>query len=85
METYKITKEFRNDEKEIVNIIFNIKSNKPIDNEMIENIKGLELTVFFNNMDSQHYSFDTKLDNGLWLENIFYNNEMTLATALIHQ
>lgn len=79
-----ITKTFINVEKEEYKIQFVVQSDKALDDETIKEIENIELSIWVDPF-SNHYSFDTKLSNGLWLENISYNNELSQATALIIQ
>lgn len=81
----KIVKTFSNSEKEEIEICFVVESKSTLDDETIEEIKSIGLSIFWNDSTAKHYSFDTKLSNGMWLENINYNNELSQATALIIQ
>ncbi len=65
-------------------ILINVRSNKQLNNETIKEIKELNLPIYFNDSTGVHWSFDTKLNNGYWLENISYNNDLTNAQALIN-
>lgn len=65
------------------NVTFTIESNQPLPVETIQEIETLDLSVYWNDDSCKHYSFDTKLNNGYWLENTFYNNELDHATSLI--
>lgn len=64
-------------------VTFKIKSNKQLDHQTVRNILELPLVVYWSDNQNKHYSMDTKLNNGLWLENIYYNNELDKAIALI--
>lgn len=35
-----------------------------------------ELPIFWSDNRFFHYSYDTKLDNGKWLESIYWSNDM---------
>jgi hypothetical protein len=75
----KVTIEFAD-----FDIKFTIESRKELDKETIELIEEIEiLQIYWSDKRAKHYSMDYKLPNGLWLENIFYNNELTKATAKI--
>lgn len=65
-------------------LILNVRSNKALDNDTIVEIKQLNLNIYHNDFDSTLWSFDTKLNNGNWLENIYFNNELTKGKALIN-
>ena len=64
-------------------IRFTIQSNKELDNETREQIQAQNFIIYWDNKACEHYSLDTKLANGLWLENITFNNDLTKAEALI--
>lgn len=80
----KIAKTFINYNKEEYKTVFTVQSDCALDAETIEAIKNIRLPIYWNDSQSKHYSFDTKLSSGVWLENIFYNNELSLAEAVIH-
>ena len=64
-------------------VSFKIKSNKQLDQQTVQNIIELPLTIYWSDKQGKHFSMDTKLNSGLWLENIFYNNELSKAVAII--
>lgn len=68
---------------EIGNILLTVESNNYLTNDTIEEIKELNLAIYFNDLSSSHWSYDAKLNSGHWLENITYNNELTQGKALI--
>lgn len=65
------------------NVTFSIESNKPLSPETIQEIENIELSIYWSDSSCKHYSMDTKLNNGYWLENTFFNNELNHATSLI--
>ncbi len=65
-------------------IVLNVKCNNPLDNGTIQELKSLNLDIYWNDSKCEHWSFDTKLNNGHWLENITYNNELTEGYASIY-
>ena len=69
---------------DILRIEFKIESPNKLDQETIELLDDIPLLQFYwSDKLRGYYSMDYKLPNGLWLENIFYNNEITKATAKI--
>lgn len=83
MYNYEVNKPFKDNESNVKNLLIKINSNQELDSEILKEIEELELTSYWSDDSCKHWSFDTKLSNGLWLENIFYNNELTVATASI--
>lgn len=65
------------------NVTFTIESNNPLSYDTIREIEQIDMPVYWSDNSCKHYSMDTKLNNGYWLENTFYNNELDHATSLI--
>ena len=63
-------------------VLFTVRSTEPLHQETIEEIKNLDLDVYWSDERSIHWSFDTKLSDGAWLENITYSNDLLHAEAV---
>lgn len=58
--------------------IYHIKdSQNLLTDELIEEIQNLDIPVYWNDSQSKHFIFDTKLSNDVWIESIYINNELT--------
>lgn len=68
----------------ISDVIWNLEvSNNSLSNKDINFIENFNPTIYHNDIDCTLWVFDTKLPSGRYLENIFFNNEITEAKALI--
>lgn len=64
-------------------VSFTIESTHSLNEQVINEIEEITLSIYWSDSRCVHWSFDTKLSHGIWIENIKYNNELTTAEALI--
>ena len=68
----------------IAKVTFYIKTDlEEISEEDKNFIRNFNPTIYHNDLTCKLWTFDTKLPSGLWLENIFFNNELSKVKALI--
>lgn len=60
-----------------------IDTKKELTEEEKNHISKLNPQIYHNDLTGRLWSFDTKILNDKWLENITYNNELTEAKAII--
>lgn len=67
----------------IANVVWSIDTKVKLAQEDISFIENLNPIIYHNDQTCKLWAFDEKLPSGKWLENIFFNNEITIAKALI--
>lgn len=67
----------------ICDVVWNIKVNNNLSIDDIEFIENFNPTIYHNDIDCTLWVFDTMLPSGRYLENIFFNNEITVAKAIV--
>lgn len=64
-------------------VIWKINNKSKLNQQDINFIKQFNPCIYHNDLTSKLWTFDIKLPSGKWLENITFNNELTMAKALI--
>lgn len=67
----------------VCDVVWNIETNTSLNKDDIYFIENFNPTIYHNDQTCKLWCFDEKLPSGLWLENITFNNEITVAKALI--
>ena len=65
-------------------VVLTVSTPKELDEQTIEEIKSLNMSIMWNQAKAVHYSFGKRLSNGLFLDNIVFNDKLTAAAAIIN-
>jgi hypothetical protein len=58
-----------------------ITSDAPLQPEDAQFIAAFFPDIYHSDLDCVHWAYDTKLPSGLWLENMYFPNDLTSCTA----
>ena len=70
-------------ESNIKGVVWEIEIKSKLSDEDKQFIREFNPSIYFDNISCQHYALDVKLPSGRWLENISFNNEISIAAALV--
>ncbi|MEG0898380.1 MAG: hypothetical protein RSF40_01540 [Oscillospiraceae bacterium] len=69
--------------KVIEKLTWCINSKRTLTQPEVEFVEQFNPTIYHNDLTCTLWAFDTKLPSGAWLENMEFNNELTMCKALV--
>jgi len=67
----------------VCDVVWEIETSRTLNQDDISFIGAFNPTIYHNDQTCKLWAFDEKLPSGSWLENITFNNEITVAKALV--